>query len=156
MNSCMNALDGTQELTVMHQLYSTQASHTDSKITSLMSHKTLSNIAVYLGTTGTKGAGKYQWSNVSVNASLPDDGGLVQKIIRSGEFLLHINESPDVESQFYFELKFKPLEINAFTICQHGILQGNKFLVTVVSDNLETSWGDCMNMFGSDRNMWRH
>lgn len=62
-----------------------------------------------------------------------------EKIIRSGEFLLHINESPDIESQFYFELKFKPLEINAFTIFRHGTLQGNKFLVTVVSDNLETS-----------------
>jgi hypothetical protein len=53
----------------------------------------------------------------SANANLPDDRGQVQKIIRSGEFLLHINESPDVGSQFYFELKFKSLEINAFTVC---------------------------------------
>lgn len=49
---------------------------------------------------------------------------LIRKIIRSGEFLLHSNESPDVESQFYFELKFKYLEMNAFSVSQHGIFAG--------------------------------
>lgn len=57
---------------------------------------------------------------------------LVRKIIRSGEFLLHSNESPDVESQFYFELKFKYLEMNGFSVSQHGIFAGNKLLVTMV------------------------
>lgn len=49
---------------------------------------------------------------------------LVRKIIRSGEILLHSNESPDVESQFYFELKFKYLEMNGFSVSQHGIFAG--------------------------------
>ena len=41
-----------------------------------------------------------------------------------GEFLLHCNESPDVKSQSYVELKFKYPEINAFTVSQHGISAG--------------------------------